>query len=81
MATRRELTIGGAALAASVAERSAGAATTGFSDQDFRRALSDRPHKERAVQISSQRLPLNILHLAFEAFCFHAGINSAKLVM
>ncbi len=39
MATRRELIIGGAALAASVAARSAGAATTGFSDQDFRRAI------------------------------------------
>ena len=39
MTTRRELMIAGAALVASVATRRAGAAATGFSDQDFRRAI------------------------------------------
>jgi hypothetical protein len=39
MATRRELLIGGAALAASAAAIRAGAATAGFSDQDYRRAI------------------------------------------
>lgn len=39
MATRRELLIGGAALAAATAARTIGAAPTGFSDQDFRRAI------------------------------------------
>jgi membrane dipeptidase len=39
MATRRELLIGGAALAAAAASRTLGAAPTGFSDQDYRRAI------------------------------------------
>ena len=39
MATRRELIIGGAALAAYATARRAGAATTTFSDQDYRRAM------------------------------------------
>jgi len=39
MTTRRELLIGGAALAASAAVMRAGAATTAFSDQDYRRAI------------------------------------------
>jgi len=39
MATRRELIIGAAALAAYAAARRASAATTGFNDQDYRRAI------------------------------------------
>ena len=39
MATRREILIGGAALAASAAVSRTGAAATGFSDQDYRRAI------------------------------------------
>jgi membrane dipeptidase len=39
MATRRELLIGGVALAASGVARWSGAATTNFSDQDYRRAI------------------------------------------
>jgi membrane dipeptidase len=39
MTTRRELIIGGAALATYAAARGAGAATTDFSDQDYRRAI------------------------------------------
>ena len=39
MATRRELIIGGAAMAVAAAVRRASAATPGFSDQDYRRAI------------------------------------------
>ena len=39
MATRREVLIGGAALAACAAARRSGAGTSGFSDQDYRRAI------------------------------------------
>jgi hypothetical protein len=39
MATRRELIIGAAALATYAAARKAGAATTGFNDQDYRHAI------------------------------------------
>jgi membrane dipeptidase len=39
MATRRELLIGAAALAASTAARAGAAKTTAFSDQDYRRAI------------------------------------------
>src|ERR1700722_3897883 len=39
MTTRRELIIGGAALAAYATARRAGAAPTGFSDQDYRGAI------------------------------------------
>lgn len=39
MTTRRELMIGGAVLAAYATVRRAGAATTGFTDQDYRRAI------------------------------------------
>jgi membrane dipeptidase len=39
MATRREILVGAAALAAYAAARRVGAATTGFSEQDYRRAI------------------------------------------
>jgi len=39
MTTRRELLIGGSALAASAAVGRVGAATTGFSDKDYQRAI------------------------------------------
>jgi len=39
MTTRREILVGAAALATYAAARKAGAATTGFNDQDYRRAI------------------------------------------